>query len=63
MGERLLNVAFAEPKQSDLAASGQGQSKVAYVGGLPEGTTDTKLQDALISYGEARPSCPPIRSC
>ena len=59
MGERTLNIAFAEPKQSDLAASGQAQSKVAYVGSLPEGTTDTKLQDALVSYGEVGPAPEP----
>ena len=67
MGERQLNIAFAEPKQSDLAATSQGQSKVAYVGGLPEGTNDSKLQDALLSYGEVRPgwfqeSCPVLYS-
>ena len=60
MGERQLNIAFAEPKQSDLAATSQGQSKVAYVGGLPEGTNDSKLQDALLSYGEVRPGCYPL---
>lgn len=57
MGERTLNIAFAEPKNSELAATGQTlQPAKVYVGGLPEGTTDTKLQAFFSEYGEA---CPP----
>ena len=53
MGERTLNIAFAEPKNSELAATGQSlQPTRVYVGGLPEGATDAKLQAFFAEYGE-----------
>ena len=53
MGERSLNIAFAEPKNTELAASGQTlQPTKVYVGGLPEGTTEAKLQAFFGEYGE-----------
>ena len=55
MGERTLNIAFAEPKNSELAASGQTlQPTKVYVGGLPEGITEAKLQAFFASFGEVR---------
>lgn len=55
MGERTLNIAFAEPKNSELAATGQTlQPSKVYVGGLPEGINESKLQAFFSEYGEVR---------
>ena len=55
MGERQLTVAFAEPKQSEMAPQ-TAQDKVLYVGSLPDSASEEKIREVFSVFGQV--SCP-----
>ena len=52
MGERALNVSFAEPKQSEMQGIQGAQDKVLYVGNLPESSTEDSIRDTFNGFGQ-----------